>query len=245
MHCLTFGRLRHFGPVDAALLLLSIASAVAYPLALRRGLVAVVLKALVVAPLAVVAFRVLDSLGGRAVRPRAPDAHVLLAAALLLSSAGDVLLALDWRRYVRYALVAFMLAHLAYIRLFVASWRRPLRPSPWQLALVFLVVGYGATLTTWVGPRLGPLTPPVLLYAGVITAMVVSAILAGFARPTVAIGALLFLLSDSLIAVARFRGWMPLAVLIWPAYFLGQYAITVGFLWEHARADGPARPPLP
>jgi hypothetical protein len=47
------------------------------------------------------------------------------------------------------------------------------------------------------------------------------------------IGALVFLISDSLIAVRRFRMSAPLAAIwIWPTYSLGQCAIAIGFLRE-------------
>jgi len=65
LHRLTFGRLRRFGRLDAGLLLLSILSSAAY-LATRGiwpGTGGVVIKALSIAPLAVLAFRVLGKAG--------------------------------------------------------------------------------------------------------------------------------------------------------------------------------------
>jgi len=64
---------------------------------------------------------------------------------------------------------------------------------------------YGLVICASIWAALGRLLIPALAYACAITAMVVSAILAGFARPYVVIGALLFLISDSLIAAGRFR----------------------------------------
>ena len=52
----------------------------------------------------------------------------------------------------------------------------------------------------WLWPGLGGLKIPVLAYATAVTAMTVAAILAGFSRPFVWVGAVLFLISDSLIA---------------------------------------------
>jgi len=137
------------------------------------------------------------------------------------------------RRYFVYALTAFLLAHLAYILLFTRNWPRPLRPSAGQLILAALVVIYGLVVCASLWTALGRLLIPTLAYACAITAMVISTILAGFSRPHVVIGALLFLISDSLIAAGRFRMSAPLAaLLIWPTYYLGQYGITVGFLRE-------------
>ena len=239
---LTLGRLRNFGRVEAMLLLLSILGSVGYVATRWTGPppAAIVLKALSIAPLAVLAFRILGGVDGARGHGR-----VSLAGALTLSSIGDVLLAIDRRRYFLLALGVFLLAHLAYIGLFVRSWPRPLRPSGRQLALAAGVTAYGLLLTTWLAPGLGSYTVPVIVYAGAIVAMTVSAVLASFSRPFIVIGALLFLVSDSLIAVARFKaGWIATGYLIWPAYYLGQYGIAVGFLREQAgdigdHRDGP------
>ncbi|MGH7346566.1 MAG: lysoplasmalogenase [Candidatus Rokuibacteriota bacterium] len=237
MDALTFGRLRGFDRIDQALLVLSIASSVAYMA--TRGLHpfqgSVVLKALGMAPLAVLAFRVLGRVGSRD--------RALLTSALALSCAGDVFLALGFRRYFVHGLAAFLLAHVAYIVLFTRNWARPLRPSAGQMVLVALVLAYFALACAWLWPGVGGLKIPALAYAMAVTAMTVAAILAGFSRPFVWIGALLFLFSDSLIATGFFK--MPLsraAALIWPTYYLGQYGIAIGLLRERAADDRtPAR----
>lgn len=230
MEALTFGRLRHFGRVEQALLLLSIASSVAYmvtrPAQPFPG--SFVLKALGMAPLAVLAYLVLSKAG------RARDARIL-AAALALSCVGDVFLHLGARRYFVHALSAFLLAHVAYVLLFALNWPRPLRPSTGQTALAALVVIYGVLVSAWLSPVFGRLLIPALIYAGAIVAMTVSTIVAGFARPYVWIGALLFLFSDSLIAFGRYTLVVPgVGLLVWPTYYLGQYGIAIGFLREKA-----------
>ena len=230
-------------PLDRGLLLLSIAAAIAYfvtrPLQPFPG--SVVIKALGMAPLAVVGFRVLGRAEGAAPQEAGrgvPDS-ALLATALALSCLGDVLLHLGFRRYFGAGLVAFFLAHLAYILLFVRSWPRPLRPPRRQLMLAAAVLVYGVVVTVWLSSHLGGYAVPVIAYAIAITAMTVSAILAGFSTPLVWMGAMLFVLSDSLIAAGRFRAAVPLAAyLIWPTYYLGQYCITVGVL--RAKAGDPS-----
>src|SRR5262249_51038794 len=139
LDALTFGRLRGVDRLDHALLLLSIASSAAF-MATRAwqpfsGSAA--LKGMAVAPLAVMAFRVLrhverSSPGVRS--RRIHDSHIL-ASALALSCVGDVILQLSFRRYFFHVLGAFLLAHVAYVLLFTRNWPRPLRPSPAQLAL--------------------------------------------------------------------------------------------------------------
>lgn len=232
MGALTFGPLRGFDRLDGALLLLSIASSVAFmatrPLQPFAG--AAVLKGLGMAPLAVLAWRVLGRVGSRD--------RALLTSALVLSCVGDVFLQLDFRRYFVHGLAAFLLAHLTYIVLFVRSWPRPLEPPTGPKILTALVLVYFALGCVWLAPDLGRLTIPGLAYAAAVTAMTVSAILTGFPRPFVCIGALLFLISDSLLAAVSFKTSRPLAALmIWPTYYLGQYGITLGFLREKAAAD--------
>ena len=241
---LTFGRLRHFGVVDQWLLLLSIGSSAAY--LATRGVQpfpgSVVLKALGMAPLAVLAFRVLgkaERTTNRRARPGVRDSRIL-AAALTLSCLGDVLLHLGSRRYFGLALGVFLLAHAAYILLFVRSWPRPSRPGRRELALTAAVLVYSVVVTAWLSTRLGEYAVPVIVYGVAITAMTVSAILAGFSTPAVWIGAILFLISDSLIAAGRFTTAPRLtAYLIWPAYYLGQYGIAVGFLQDKAADRSP------
>jgi len=249
---LTFGRLRHFGVRDQWLLLLSIGSSAAY--LATRGVQpfpgSVVLKGLGMAPLAVLTFRVLGKVEratGETGRPGLRDSQ-LLAAALTLSCLGDVLLHLGSRRYAGLAVGAFLLAHVAYIVLFTRSWVRPLRPRRLELALTAAVLVYSVMVTGWLSTRVGDYAVPVIIYGVAITAMAVSAILAGFSTPFVWIGAMLFLISDSLIAAGRFNTALPLAAyLIWPAYYLGQYGIAIGYLLDKAadcsgagRSGGPA-----
>ena len=50
---------------------------------------------------------------------------------------------------------------------------------------------------------------------------------------------MLFLISDSLIAAGRFKTALPLIALIWPAYYLGQYGIAIGFLQDKAADRSP------
>lgn len=122
--------------------------------------------------------------------------------------------------------------------LFTRSWPRPLRPSARQKILVALVAVYFVAGCVWLWPDLGRLAVPALVYAAAVTAMTMSAILAGFSRPFVWIGALRFLVSDSLLAAGRFKVVLPLAAFpIWPTYYLGQYGITLGFLGEQAGDD--------
>jgi uncharacterized membrane protein YhhN len=155
----------------------------------------------------------------------------MLGVALALSTLGDILLDLDPERLFVFGLGSFLVAHLVYIFVFVRYRRRPtvLGAAP-RLAALFVLL-YSVAVSTWLLPSLGALMFPVGIYMCAITAMVVSAILARFSNPWVAIGAILFLISDSLLAVNKFKTPIPYRdFLVWSTYYVGQFAITIGFL---------------
>ena len=157
------------------------------------------------------------------------DAGVL-ALALALSTAGDVLLDLDARLFA-FGLGAFLLAHLTYICLFARNRTPGIRLRPPHLAAVLPILVYSATLSVWIVPSAGELAVPVVLYICALTAMVSTAILARFPQRWVAVGAILFLISDSLLAIHKFKTPVPLhGYLVWTTYYLGQCGIALGYL---------------
>jgi uncharacterized membrane protein YhhN len=157
------------------------------------------------------------------------DAGVL-ALALAFSTAGDVLLDLDPRLFA-FGLGAFLLAHLTYICLFSRNRTVGIRLRPPHLAAVLLILVYSATLSVWIVPSVGELAVPVVLYICALTAMVSTAILARFPQRWVAVGAILFLISDSLLAIHKFKTPVPLRdYLVWTTYYLGQCGIALGYL---------------
>jgi uncharacterized membrane protein YhhN len=162
-------------------------------------------------------------------RRQKPDA-ALLALGLAFSTAGDILLDLN-AQWFTFGLVAFLLTHATYIALYTRNTARPLVVSPSLMVASVAVVAYSAALSVWIVPSVGKLAVPVVLYICALTAMVVTAILARFERPWVVVGAVLFMISDSLLAVDRFKTPVPLRdYLVNGTYYLGQYGIALGFL---------------
>ncbi|GAB3625664.1 putative membrane protein [Pandoraea terrae] len=155
-----------------------------------------------------------------------------LCAALILSGAGDVLLALPQLSSGFVAgLGAFLLAHLAYCAVF---WPRR-QPWPalaiWRRAALILVwiAAAGAYALYW--PRLGDLAVPVACYVIVLAMMASSALLARLAGDWAAVGALLFTVSDALIGASRFVGTVAgQAYAIWILYALAQLLLCAGIL---------------
>ncbi len=124
----------------------------------------------------------------------------LIAAGLLASAVGDVFLAWSSKAFVG-GLVSFLIAHLLYIGSFVLQDRRS--AIPW-FAPFFL---WGAGVYAFLWPGLGELAVPVAVYVLVITSMAWrAAVLFGSADGgrTALIGASLFVLSDSILAINKF-----------------------------------------
>lgn len=154
----------------------------------------------------------------------------LLAFALAASSLGDVLLDIRSVNLFVPGLSSFLIAHIVYAAMFFRTWQYPLRIWEKQRILAGAVVLYSVCFTIWLAPSLGPLVIPVALYICAITAMVVSAVIADLS-PRVIAGALLFLASDSLLAIAKFKGTFALRdYAVWGTYYLAQYLIATGML---------------
>jgi alkenylglycerophosphocholine/alkenylglycerophosphoethanolamine hydrolase len=147
-----------------------------------------------------------------------------LAAGLALSLVGDVLIEVAFVA----GLAAFLLAHLAYTAAFLADTKRPhlLRAVP--------IAAYGVAVTAWLWRGLGGLRPAVMAYVIAICAMVWRAAArvgrSGVPRPGEGAalgGAILFALSDTLIAFDRFHARIPgvgLPVIL--LYWAGQLGIA-------------------
>ncbi len=152
---------------------------------------------------------------------------------LLASLVGDVCLMLEGERWFVRGLTAFLVAHLFYIAAFTVA--RDGETVPWYYALPFLA--YGALMLRILWPHLGELRPAVSAYLAVIMVMAWQAATrwiavqgAGGSSWALA-GAYLFVLSDSVLAVARFRGeWRSARFWVLSTYFAAQWllAFSVG-----------------
>jgi len=153
----------------------------------------------------------------------------LVATGLLLSACGDLLL--DLGLFLP-GLVAFLLAHVAYVCGFLSDEPRP------ALARALPFAAYGVGVLGLLRPGLGEMAVPVGVYVAVICTMMwrAAARVAGRTPSRAAwlglAGALAFAASDSLIAFDRFHA--PIAGAAWPImvlYWLGQWSIAAS-VWE-------------
>ncbi|KAF1066361.1 MAG: putative membrane protein [Pseudomonas citronellolis] len=153
---------------------------------------------------------------------------------LLASAVGDALLEWPFQAFVP-GLLAFLLAHLAYLAAYLSDSRRPAWPA---LGLCALYAGGLFSLLAHHG--LGPLTLPVALYSLAISAMLwralarlgLSSVNTQSAR-LAALGAVLFVGSDSLIGISRFvTPFTGAGYLVMLSYWAGQAAIARSVRWH-------------
>ncbi len=158
-------------------------------------------------------------------RLRGKEQVVMLLGALFCG-AGDVILDIDRVRLFVPGLAAFLLGHVGFLLFFLFRVERKSKRKWWALP-VLLLAGVMAVLLI---PKLGSLLIPVLLYLLVITVMTLGAV---FARvpPIAAVGAFIFMLSDALLAAAKFLfHGAPSPMVTIPVYFIGLFLLGFGVL---------------
>ncbi len=144
--------------------------------------------------------------------------------ALFFSWVGDILLMLPQDLFL-FGLASFLLAHVFYILHFWGAWKR--KAQPFRTIYLAGVVLYLIGLTAILSPVLGEMRIPVIVYGLVISAMLLFALHAG--ATDYAVGAVLFVLSDSILALNKFHTSFLLAgSLIMLTYGLAQYFIVTG-----------------
>lgn len=157
---------------------------------------------------------------------------VLLA--LLFSLLGDILLLFVSKDEIFFllGLASFLIAHIFYIVFFQRVWvREKISVKPWLLVMVVI---YYAALIALLLPHLGDMRIPVLVYGLVISCMLVLALHMLFLANKTAgqwmmTGALLFVMSDSVLAINKFyQPFDAAGVIIMLTYGLAQLFIVKG-----------------
>lgn len=167
-----------------------------------------------------------------------PTQNTLLAA-LVFSWIGDVILLFTelGEIYFILGLVSFLTAHIIYCVLFNKQNRiRKKQNKPFFIFGSILIAIYLIGMVSFLMPHLGDLQIPVSIYASVISIMLLFAF-NGFlvwekpGNALVFLGALLFIISDSILAVNKFYAPIPKSsFFIMLTYLLAQYLIVVGIL---------------
>jgi uncharacterized membrane protein YhhN len=201
-------------------------------MALRRALSALAVGAAIVYVVGLAAHRPDLRLAAKPVPALALAAIVLaarrdaygaaLAAGLVLSAFGDILLEVRGRFVA--GLGTFLCAHVAYTAAFLRDERR------WRGGRAVPFAVWLLAAFAWIRPGLGDMTIPVVVYMCAIGTMLwrVAARVGDHPGATAALtGAILFGLSDTLIAIDRFRAPIPgapYAIIL--LYWAGQAGIA-------------------
>jgi uncharacterized membrane protein YhhN len=165
-----------------------------------------------------------------ALQPKHPTSQFYryaIIGGLLFSLAGDIFLMLPTDRFIQ-GLVSFLIAHLFYITAFMYESGRALS----ALDLIPFLI-YGGLMLRVLWPHLGKMKTPVIVYMLAILTM-------GWAAASrrllteqegsllAMIGAILFIISDSALAVDRFKGrFRGAQALILSTYFAAQWLIAL------------------
>jgi uncharacterized membrane protein YhhN len=146
----------------------------------------------------------------------------LAALALFLCATGDVLLEI----YFVAGMAAFALGHVVYVLCFL-EWGRVLGPNKRDRPVAGLVVLVSLAMLGWLTPGMGDLLIPALIYQLIITTMVATAMVVK--APMLArLGAVVFMLSDTLIAIGKFTTTDVPPGSVWITYAGAQIMIAWG-----------------
>lgn len=164
--------------------------------------------------------------------PQSPY-RALVLAGLTCSLVGDVFMMLPQKRF-EAGLASFLVAHVCYVAAFAGA---AAAPAPVLLLVAAAAVGAAVAVPLW--PRLGRLRVPVAVYVAALVALLWQsvgwAIATGAANAQLAAaGAVLFTISDAVLAHNRFRRPFRAAqAVILSTYFVAQglIAASVGRSW--------------
>jgi len=154
--------------------------------------------------------------------------------ALTFSLIGDILLMFDnvSSNYFLTGLASFLIAHFMYIMVFLEKRNNLLKPIPFIALLLVYALGFLYLLFD----GLGYMFLPVVIYVLAILTMAITASLRKGNVPTISynlvlVGAILFVISDSFIAINKFYSALPNEhVMIMSTYALAQYCIVMGII---------------
>ena len=159
--------------------------------------------------------------------------------ALLFSWIGDcILLFVDkGELYFIFGLVAFLIAHILFIRLFFrqSSENKHSKNPLFWIGFITIII-YLVSMLVFLFPTLGDLKFPVGIYAMTISIMLVIALKGAFnwegnAKYIVLLGAVFFVTSDSILAIDKFHSPIASASYsIMITYLIAQLCITYGIL---------------
>lgn len=158
----------------------------------------------------------------------------LLVLGLALGVVGDFFLSRESGQAFLAGLGAFLLSHVAYILLFW-SLRAEFIYKPMLMPMAGVIV-FALIMSVFLWRKAADFRGPVLAYIAIVMLMVLSAMVVPLGHRLITLGALLFMLSDSVLAVERFaltegdEKLKTTPAIVWWTYVVAQAAILLGVL---------------
>ncbi|HRH05193.1 MAG TPA: lysoplasmalogenase [Burkholderiaceae bacterium] len=149
--------------------------------------------------------------------------------ALVFCLIGDIALMFEGDMPFIAGLLAFLIGHALFIAVFLEWQPVWILPAWWPVMAIYALV-----MLVWLLPRTGKLAPAVLVYMAIIFTMAfaaanVSPTIGWQGKPLLMLGALLFVLSDSILAIDRFIKPLSLGhALTLATYYSALWCIVVG-----------------
>lgn len=165
-----------------------------------------------------------------------------IAIGLFFGWLGDIFLLFP--DYFLFGLGAFLIGHGFYLFAFLEQFKKADMRRDRFLYLITMVLGiYSLYLYQILAPSLGVEKYPVICYIFLIALMAVFAYgrrhrtsMASFIA--IFLGALLFVISDSILAITKFVAYVPNSgLMIMLTYMLAQYGISLGAVWHKSYQD--------
>lgn len=169
--------------------------------------------------------------------PRWSKPAFVFSAAIFFSWIGDIMLMFDSQYPALFiaGLLFFLLAHICYIIFFLQIYQQEkLHKGRWKYSSMIVTAAYVLFILYLLWPGLGDLKIPVMIYALAIGLMLVTTLMLTGKLPKEILycfisGALLFVISDSMLAYNKFRQAFSLASpLIMITYCIAQLLLTIG-----------------
>jgi len=163
--------------------------------------------------------------------------EVFLLLALIFHTLGDIIICFD---LIIHSMGPFFLGHVFFIITFICDLPTNLTHhimnniSRWKAGICGIVLLWAVGLGALIVPVLASIAEIIVIYMVTITAVVVASLIPTYKYRWMTVGCLLYVLSDSIIALTEFYFKNPAfgALFSWPTYYLGQSLIVMGMLQE-------------
>jgi uncharacterized membrane protein YhhN len=157
-------------------------------------------------------------------KTKSSSMRTILISALVFSGCGDLFLAFD--EFI-FGVAAFFLAQLSYAWLFRDHWQGFY--NRWHFSVMLLL--YMLVMMWCLSPNVGDLQFAVIAYMIAIATMGLFAFQSSLPIRWAVLGAVLFIISDSFIAINKFINPIPYeSYWIMSSYYLAQFMLVTGFL---------------